>query len=121
MSLGLTMLNLERATDSIIPGSLVILWISTSSEEFSRRKVSISDAVRWYWSEDALNSARDRSITVAQIPSAAKRIIPKTIREGISSSQRRSSSWVNIRPRFAAASAGKGWGKTSTRARCALG
>jgi len=83
ISFALTIPNLARAEDSITTGSLAILPTSTASEAFERRITSISDDIRWYWRAEAINWARLLCITVEQIPSAARRIIPKITREGI--------------------------------------
>lgn len=87
ISLALTIPNLARAEDSITVGSLAILPISAANEAFERRMKSISDDICWYWRPEAVNWVRLRWITVEQIPRAARRIIPKMTREGISANR----------------------------------
>ena len=87
MSLGLTMPSRARAADSIVLGSLAMRRISICKEVFDRRIEAISELIRLYSDVDALNSAFERTITVAQIPKVAKSIIARNTHEGISRNQ----------------------------------
>jgi len=87
MSFGLTIPSRARAADSIALGSLAMRRISTCKEVFERRMEAISDLIRLYSNVDALNSALELTITVAQIPRVAKSIIARKTHEGISRNQ----------------------------------
>jgi len=89
MSLGLTIPSRARAVDSIVLGSLAMRRISICKEVFDRRIEAISELIRLYSDVDALNSAFERTITVAQIPKVAKSIIARKTHEGISRNQPR--------------------------------
>jgi hypothetical protein len=87
MSLGLTIPSRARAADSIVVGSLPMRRISICKAVFDRCMEAISDLIRLYSDVDALNSAFERTITVAQIPRVAKSIIARKTQEGISRNQ----------------------------------
>ena len=87
MSFGLTIPNLSRAADSIVPGSLAMRRVSTCREALERRMESISEVIRPYSRDEAFSSALDRIITVEHIPRVAISIIAKKIHDGSSRNQ----------------------------------
>ena len=83
MSVGLTMLSLSLAADSIVIGSVAMRRISICKEAFERFMELISELIRLNSRVAAFSSSLDRRITVEHIPTVAVSIIAKRIHEGI--------------------------------------
>jgi len=81
-SLAFTIPNLSRAASSIVFGSFVSLRISTCREALAPRTKSISETSLSRWPADDRNSARERAITVAQIPLVASKTVARTAHDG---------------------------------------